>query len=170
MNPMQEVPTLVVKEDSKPDLVLNQSLAIIEYLDSIVPEPRAIPQEFPLRSQVMSMALDIATGIQPVQNLGVLQHVAKVAGDEHKMPWGKHWIERGLIALEAKAAKSQTRFLLTDSPSVAEACLIPQLYNARRFAVDVNQFPRLLEVEAQCEDLPAFKSAHPDAQPDANVV
>lgn len=83
---------------------------------------------------------------------------------------GKEWIERGLKAIEAKVTGSTKKYLFTDHVTVAEACLIPQLYNARRFNVDLTQFPRLLAVEAACEKLQAFKDAHPDAQPDANQI
>jgi len=172
LNPMQQVPCLVVSEEGKADVVINQSLAIIEFIDSQFEGPSLYPTDAADRAFAVEVALDVAAGIQPIQNLVVLQNIEEIAGAEQKTAWAKKWISKGLDALEAKAqARLATHpsavYLVGAEPTVADACLIPQLYNARRFNVDLSVYPRLLAVETALEAVPAFAAAHPDKQPDA---
>src|SRR5690606_3535989 len=107
----------------------------------------------------------VNSGIQPLQNLSVQQHVKALGADP--TAWAAHWVRRGLDALEAIGRESAGRFLVGDEPSFADVCLIPQLHGARRVGVDLAPFPTLLRVEAACAALDAFRRAHADAQPDA---
>jgi maleylpyruvate isomerase len=107
----------------------------------------------------------VNSGIQPLQNTSTLQALTALGQDP--IAWSRSWIERGLRALDEAAEPTAGRFLVGDAPSFADLALVPQLYNARRFSVDVTPFARLLAVEAACLELPAFQAAHPDRQPDA---
>jgi maleylpyruvate isomerase len=161
LNPMEQVPTLVL-DDGR---TLTQSLAIIEYLDETVPSPPLLPRDPYLRARTRQLAEVVNSGIQPLQNTSPLQEVKRMGGDSDA--WGKKWIEKGLRALERTAADTAGRFLVGDSPSVADVCLVPQLGNARRFGLDLAPFPLLLRVDAECAKLDAFARARPDQQPDA---
>jgi len=157
-NPMNQVPVLEIG-----DLQLTQSLAILEYLDETYPGAPLLPEGAVGRARARQLAEVVNSGIQPLQNLHVLQKIGAEGGD--KGAWGKYFIQRGLDALEAMAG--DTPFLAGDEPSIADICLVPQLYNARRFQCDLDTWPKLLAIEARCEALPAFQAAHPDQQPDA---
>jgi len=162
-NPMGRVPVLELDDGTH----LRESLAIIDYLDATQPEPPLWP-ELPLeRARVMEMVQIVNSGIQPLQNLSILLHLEAQGVD--RKAFGARYNQGGLQALEAlaQAAASRGRFLYGNRPTVADICLPPQLYSARRFDVDLTAFPRLVEVEASCAELPAFAEAHPDRQPDA---
>lgn len=163
-NPLAQVPLLEVETTDGARRVA-QSLAIIELLEDLHPEPALLPREPFARARARQLAEMINAGIQPLQNLGVMKHVKSLGADPHV--WARHFIARGLVALEAEAAATAGRFLVGDAPTVADLCLVPQLYNARRNDVDVAPFPTLLRVEAACATLPAFEAAHADRQPDA---
>ena len=165
-NPMRQVPLLEWEEAGQPRR-LSQSLAIIHWLDAQHPEPPLYPAEPYARARALELAELVNAGIQPVQNLSVLQAVDGLGGD--RLEWGASANERGLNALELRSQEGQGQFLVGNQPTIAEICLIPQLYNARRFKVDLSAFPRLLEIEARCAGLEAFRRAHPDRQPDAIV-
>jgi maleylpyruvate isomerase len=107
----------------------------------------------------------VNAGTQPLQNLAVLQRVATVGGDANE--WARHFIARGLTALEAASQETEGTFLVGDTPTLADVYLVPQMYNARRWAVDLAPFPTLVRVDATCAALPAFAAAHPDVQSDA---
>lgn len=161
-NPMAQVPTLELADGT----TLTQSMAIMEYLDESYPERSPLlPQNALDRAKARSYAELINAGIQPLQNLSVLQALESMGQD--KLAWGRSVIDRGLAALESLTARDQSPFLVGSEPTLADLCLIPQLYNARRFKCDLRQFPRLLAVEAHCELLEAFQKAHPDQMPDA---
>jgi len=176
LNPMQQVPCLVVSEEGKPDVVINQSLAIIEYIDTQFEGPSLYPTDAADRAFAQELALDVAAGTQPLQNPVLMDVVGQISNDEQRSAWGTKWITKGLDALEAKAqarlaSYPSTAYLVGAEPTVADACLIPQLYNARRFNVplDPYRFPRLLAVEKALAVLPAFVAAHANNQPDAEL-
>jgi len=160
-NPQAQVPTLELASG----VSLTQSIAIVEFLEEIKPSPSLFPTDRLDRARARQMAEVVNSGIQPLQNLSVLQHIERLGLD--KLKWGRDYIENGLAALNALATPSSKPFLVGDTPSVADLCLVPQLYNARRFKCDLDLFPRLLEVEQNCAQLQAFIRAHPDNQPDA---
>lgn len=159
-NPMRQVPVLELEGRQ-----LGQSMAILEFLEERHPSPALLPADPFARARVRQLAETINSGIQPLQNLSVLQHVKATGGDEKA--WAVHWITRGMDALEAMARESAGRFLFGDQVTFADVCLVPQLYATRRFPIDVERFPTLLRIEKACAELPAFQAAHADRQPDA---
>ena len=164
INPQAQLPTLELDDGTH----ITQSMAIMMYLERIHPEVSLLPTESLLYAKIIQLAEIINAGIQPLQNLSVLQFLNKQdPSKELSMSWAKGVIQRGLEDLDSLVAESTTQFLLSDTPTIAECCLIPQLYNARRFGCDLTKVPRLLEVEQACERLEAFKQAHPSVQPDA---
>jgi maleylpyruvate isomerase len=165
VNPMAEVPTLELEEGGAVRRI-SQSLAIIGYLERVAPQPPLLPTEPFAAARAWQLAEMVNAGTQPLQNSAVLLRVKnQLGGDEQA--WARHFITRGLTALEQAGAETAARFLVGDAVSVADVCLIPQLYNARRFGVDLGAFPRLTQVEAHCLALPPFVDSHPDRQPDA---
>jgi maleylacetoacetate isomerase len=143
---------------------LTQSIAIIDYLDHVACEPRLVPEDRLDRAHVIEMALLIACDIHPLNNLRVLRYLQNELGQEEAVRdrWYAHWIEEGLGALEAMAPPRASRFLFGDSPTIADICLVPQLYNARRFNVPLDAYPILLRAETHANALEAFAAAHPD--------
>ncbi|WP_394561971.1 maleylacetoacetate isomerase [Aquipseudomonas alcaligenes] len=167
LNPQELLPLLV--DERNGGVRIAQSLAILEYLDEVFPVPALLPAEPAQRAQVRALALHIACDIHPLNNLRVLQYLSAELGvdDEAKNAWYRHWVEKGLAAVEEGLAVLKGGLSLGNRPGYLEACVIPQLYNARRFACDIEGLPRLLEMEDRCRTLDAFKAAAPDAQPDA---
>jgi maleylpyruvate isomerase len=163
LNPQGLVPTLELDDGA----VLTQSLAIIEYLDELHPEPPLLPADPLARARVRAFALAIACDIHPVQNLKVLNRVRGLAGQDAATEWANAVIVEGLAACEALIAREPGPFCFGASPSLADICLVPQLVNARRFNVDLAQYPRLLAVEQATKAVPAFANAAPECQPDA---
>jgi maleylacetoacetate isomerase len=149
--------------------VFSQSLAIIEYLEETCPDPPLLPTEPAARAWVRGFALGVACDIHPLNNLRVLQYLSAELGasDEAKNAWYQHWVALGLAAVEEGLAPFDGRLSLGARPGYLEACLIPQLYNARRFNCDLAAYPRILALAARCEPLQAFQQAAPEAQPDA---
>ncbi|MGN4151464.1 maleylacetoacetate isomerase [Burkholderia gladioli] len=166
LNPDALVPTLV---DGA--VTLQQSLAILEYLDETVPEPPLLPRSPADRAHVRAIALQIACEIHPLDNLRVLRYLKRTLGvaEEPKNAWYRHWIEQGFATLEAKlAADSRTgKLCYGDTPTQADLCLIPQMYNAQRFEIDLAPYPTLARIHAHAMTLDAFRAAAPEAQPDA---
>lgn len=160
-NAKAEVPVLELDGGE----LLTQSVAICEYLDEIHPSPSLLPRDAMAKARVREMVEVVNAGIQPLQNFAVLKAVGELGAD--KKAWIQGVIERGFVALEKLAAKSAGRYLHGDSVSLADVVLVPQVYNALRFEVDMAQFPTLKRVHEACEELDAFKRAHPSAQPDA---
>jgi len=156
-NPMAQIPVLVDE-----DVALTQSLAIIEYLEEKYPKPSLLPAGAVDRARARAVANTIASGIQPLQNLSVLQKV----GSEKKMNWAHDVIRDGLAAVEKMVEKTAGVYCVGDQVSIADLCLIPQIYNATRFKVDMAQFPTLVKIQSACEQLEAFKVSHPNVQPD----
>lgn len=166
MNPQGLVPALVVD-----DAVISQSLAIIEYLNEQYPQPPLLPADPLARAQVRSMTLAIACDIHPLNNLRVLNYLRKdlAQNDDGVNTWYRHWVAEGFRGLELQVAKhsSARRHCFGDSLSLADVCLVPQMYNARRFHCDLTPFPTLVAISAHLETLPAFDTARPEMQPDA---
>ncbi|MEQ1548043.1 MAG: maleylacetoacetate isomerase [Chakrabartia sp.] len=160
MNPQGFVPMLEVG-----DLRLTQSLAIIEWLDATYPEPRFIPNAPAERARVMALALTIAADIHPVNNLRILNYLKNDLGIEQgaRDNWYRHWIMEGFDALQ-KMADPDLPFLSGHTPGIADICLIPQMYNARRFETPLTAYPTLVRIDAACTALDAFKAAHPDTK------
>ena len=167
LNPQGLVPALELDDGA----VLTQSLAICEYLDETHPEPPLLPREPLARARVRAFAQAIACDIHPVQNLKVLNRLGSLGLDqEARNAWARDVIAEELAEFEILAEPSGGgggAFCFGTAPSLADLCLVPQLYNARRFGVDLSVVPRLLQVEAACAELPAFQAATPDRQPDA---
>ena len=160
LNPQQLVPTLLID-----GLELTQSIAIIEYLDETRPDVSPLlPKDAASRARVRQIVQIIASDTQPVQNLRVLQKV----GDEKKMEWGKYWITMGLDALEQTLGHTAGKYCVGDSVTIADLCLVPQIYNARRFNVDLSRYPITMRVSEALDEIEAFASAAPEKMPDAN--
>jgi maleylacetoacetate isomerase len=166
LNPQALVPVL---EDS--GRLLTQSLAIIEYLDEVHPQPPLLPKDPAARARVRALAQAVACDLHPLNNLRVLNYLTGPMGlgDDAKRAWYHHWIAEGLGALEASLASDREtgRFCHGDMPGLADCCLVPQLANAYRFKCDVSPYPTLLKIEKHCQALEAFRRAAPDQQPDA---
>lgn len=166
LNPQGLIPVLVHDGHA-----LTQSLAIIEYLDELHPHPALLPADPLARARARSWAQLIACDIHPLNNLRVLQALEREfqASEGARMAWMRHWMETGFTALETAVAASGSEgpFLSGDRPGLADCCLVPQLYNARRFEMDLSAWPRLLAAEHACLALPAFEQARPERQPDA---
>jgi maleylacetoacetate isomerase len=165
LNPQALVPTL--EHDGR---VVTQSLAIVEYLDEIQPEPPLLPGDAERRAGIRAFALAIACDIHPINNLRVLNYLKGPLqqGQPAVDAWYRHWVEGGLAACEALLpAEATGRFCFGDRPTLADICLVPQLYNARRFNCDLSATPGLVAIDAACRALPAFAGAAPEAQPDA---
>jgi maleylacetoacetate isomerase len=158
-NPQGFVPMLEIDGHS-----LVQSLAITHYLESTRPDPPLVPADPAERVHALAMALVVACDIHPLNNLRVLKHLTGALGQdaETKSAWIARWITEGLTALEAMAAPRAGRFLFGDAPTLADVCLVPQMYNARRFGVPVDGYPVLVRADAEAAALPAFAAAHPD--------
>ncbi len=166
INPQALVPTL---EDN--GRILTQSLAIIEYLEETHPNPPLLPKDPADKALVRSMALVIACEVHPIQNLRVLNYVKATYNqtDEQVNKWAQHWIDLGLAALQEMivAQPKRGKFCFGDVPTLADVCLIPQLGNARRYGCDLSKYPTILEIEKNCNAIPAFANAAPEKQPDA---
>jgi maleylacetoacetate isomerase/maleylpyruvate isomerase len=164
LNPAKGVPTLVLDDGT----VLMQSLAIIDYLDAVYPAPKLLPDEPLMRARVMAAAHVVALDIHPVNNLRIVQRLQSDFGAtaEQSRAWMVHWMQEGFEALEAMLA-SDTDFAFGDAPGLADLCIVAQVYNARRWDVDLQPFERLRRVEAACFRVPEIVAASPDNQPDA---
>jgi len=166
INPQEIIPTLV-----HDDHVIGQSLAAIEYLDEIHPNPPILPHDAPGRARVRQLAYVVACDVHPINNLRVSNFLRDKYGTnlEAQRNWHQHWITLGFTALETLLSSSPEtgRFCHGDSPTLADICLIPQIANARRVALDLAAFPTLLRIETAALALPAFDAALPANQPDA---
>ena len=169
LNPQGLVPALVADDGA----VLTQSLAIVEYLEETHPAPPLLPAGASARARVRALALAVACDIHPLDNLRVLRYLVQTMGvtEEQKDAWYKYWIDVGLEALERQLARDAAtgRFCHGDAPTLADVCLVPQLANARRVAMDLAPYPTLTRIEAACLALPAFAAAAPARQPDAET-
>ena len=168
VNPSALVPAL--DDDGA---ILTQSLAMLEYLDETRPAVPLLPADPLERARVRALALAIACDAHPLTNLRVLKYLKNTLGlsDEAKQEWYRHWMAEGLAAVEALLAQGDPagtgQFCHGDSPTMADCCLVPQVFNAQRFAIDLAPYPRVARIHAHCAGLPAFIAAHPSQQPDA---
>ncbi|MGA7490008.1 MAG: maleylacetoacetate isomerase [Xanthobacteraceae bacterium] len=163
INPQMRVPTLVLDSGE----VLTQSLAIIEYLDEIDPQPPLLPRDPVERAKVRAAALAIACDIHPLNNLGPLRYLKNELGQEQSKidAWYHHWILEGFEALETMVRPGPYAF--GAEVTLADVCLVPQIYNARRLKVPLDHFPKLTAIDAACAQVAAFERARPENQPDA---
>nr|XP_009937601.1 PREDICTED: maleylacetoacetate isomerase isoform X2 [Opisthocomus hoazin] len=156
VNPMQQVPALKID-----GITLSQSLAIIHYLEDTRPNPRLLPLDPKKRAQVRMIADHIVSGIQPLQNLGILKQMG-----EKKLEWAQNCITSGFQALEQILQHTAGRYCVGDEVSVADVCLVPQVSNAERFKVDMGPYPIIIRINKALLELEAFKVSHPSRQPD----
>ena len=165
LNPQGLVPYLIDGE-----IGLNQSLAIIEWLDETYPDPPLLPADPAARARARAAALTIACDIHPINNLRVLNYLRGPLAQppEAVEQWQRHWIELGLAALEEVAESAGGACLFGDSVTLADICLVPQMYNARRVRADLSRVPRLVEIDKALNARPAFLAARPERQPDAD--
>jgi maleylacetoacetate isomerase len=166
LNPEGLVPVLV-----HGDRTLTQSLAILEYLDEVRPQPPLLPEAAADRAQVRALALAVACDIHPLNNTRVLNYLRTplAVDDAGVNAWYAYWVARGLRALEEQVARlgSDGRYMFADAVTLADVCLVPQMYNARRFQCDVTPYPTLCSISAHLGTLPEFARAAPEAQPEA---
>ena len=168
LNPEGLVP--VLEDDGA---VITQSLAIMEYLDEAHPQPPLLPKAPKDRARVRAIALAIACDIHPLDNLRVLRYLTSELGvaEDARNAWYRHWVETGLAALEAELAGSPLtgRFCHGDTPTLADCCLVPQIFNGRRNNCDLGRMPTLMRINDNCLALEAFQKAAPEKQPDAEA-
>ncbi|HEY6979361.1 maleylacetoacetate isomerase [Reyranella sp.] len=167
LNPQKLVPALVLDSGE----VLTQSLAILEYLEETHPEPPLLPKDPVGRARVRALALIPTADIHPIQNLRVMTYLRERCGqsEEAAFAWSRHWIETGFAAYEASVANDRRTgaFSHGDQPTMADLCLVPQIFNAGRFKVDMAKYPTLKRLFDTCMKHPAFDAAQPARQPDA---
>ncbi|XP_065345749.1 probable maleylacetoacetate isomerase 2 [Cloeon dipterum] len=157
INPMQFVPALVIDGHT-----LIESLAIIEYLDEKFPQTPLLPKDLFAKSRVRSICSLIAAGIQPLQNIGVLKQV----GSERKVEWARQWISKGFKAVEKLLESTSGKYCVGDEITIADCCLLPQVFNARGYEIDLSVYPNISRIENELKNHPAFLAAHPHNQPD----
>jgi maleylpyruvate isomerase len=167
LNPQKLVPALVLDSGE----VLTQSLAILEYLEEMHPRPPLLPTDPVGRARVRSLALIPTADIHPIQNLRVMNYLREKyeQTEEGTFAWSRHWIEVGFEAYEASVARDRRTgaFSHGDTPTMADLCLVPQVFNAARFKVDMSRYPTIQRIHAACMKHPAFDAAQPSRQPDA---
>ena len=171
VDPQALVPTLVDESGR----ALSQSLAIIEYLDETHPRPRLLPEDTVGRARVRSLSLLVACEIHPLNNLRTLQYLRRALGqnEEQINTWYRHWIADGLAKLEADLNRGDSggggagRFCHGDAPTMADCCLVPQVFNAKRYDSDLAPYPKVMRIFDACMTLEAFDRAQPSKQPDA---
>ncbi len=165
-SPLSQVPVLEVREDDGRTRFLHQSMAILEWLDERLPGPPLLPPDLDGRARVRALAELVNSGIQPLQNAVVLRTLKeKLPGFEKE--FARRFNERGLEGLERAVREGAGRFCHGDAPGLADCYLVPQLYSARRFGLDLAPFPTLVRIEEACMALAPFQAAHADRQPDA---
>lgn len=159
VNPQGLVPTLLIDGE-----VLSQSLAMIEYIHETRPGTDLLPDEPAARHRVRALADAVAMDIHPICNMHVASHVVTLTGaKDAREAWMFHFISDGLSKLEAMLSSSDSNYCLGDRPTIADLCLVPQVYNARRWGIDLQEFKRIVEIDARCAELVPFREAHPDA-------
>jgi maleylacetoacetate isomerase len=167
VNPSTLLPTLQDDDGA----VIGQSLAILEYLEETRPQPPLLPADPAGRARVRALALTVVADTHPLGNLRVLKYIKGEMGlsEEVKLEWHRHWLRSGLATLEALLAGDERTGIYShgDTPTLADCCLVPQVFNAHRFEVDTAPFPTVMRINAACAALPAFQQAHPSQQPDA---
>ena len=167
LNPQGLVPTLV-----DGDVHFSQSMAIIEYLDECHPEPALLPDDLTGRARVRQLAQVVACDIHPINNLKVLNYLTQELGvsDDDRLKWYRHWVHQSFRGLEVLVSNSPatSKFCHGNQPTLADLCLVPRLYNARRFEVDLSAYPNLVRIDETYRAMDAFANAAPERQPDAS--
>jgi maleylpyruvate isomerase len=162
-NPQGLVPYL---EDG--EVGIGQSFAIMEYLDERYPEPPLLPKDAAARAYVRALALAIVCEIHPLNNMRVLQYLEQRGAPEpDRLTWYRHWVGQGFEPIEAVLAARGDPFCFGDSPTLADVCLVPQVYNARRYSCDLEPYPTIRTLDGRCRQIEAFAKAAPELQPDA---
>lgn len=163
LNPSQLVPTLVDANQT-----LSQSISILEYLEEAYPEVALLPKNIAERAKIRAFSQAIACDIHPLNNLRVLKYLQQDLGlnDQQKSNWYQHWMLQGFQSLEAQLQDSNGQFCFGTQATFADCCLIPQVYNAKRFKIDLAAFPKIESIYQHCLTLPAFLHAAPEQQPD----
>jgi maleylacetoacetate isomerase len=165
LNPQSRVPAL-----ESPDGILTQSMAIMEWLEEVYPEPALLPRSSGERARVRSLAQIMVADVQPLQNASVTQYLQGTlhVDDEALKAWLREWVGRGLRTFEEMLAQGPggVDFCVGGGPTLADVCLVPQCHSARRFGVDPAGYPRIARIERACAEVPAFQRAAPDRQPD----
>ena len=146
------------------DVILTQSVAIMEYINDTNPKSGLIPGDPVTAAKVRMVTEIICSGIQPIQNLAVMNHHS--AETAERQAWSRHWITAGFVALEKTLARTAGLCCVGDTPTMADCCLVPQVFNAKRFSVDMTKFPIISRLEQHLSSLPQFIKAHPTQQPD----
>ncbi len=168
VNPSQLVPALV-----EGDLSVGQSIAMLEYLEETHPQPPLLPTDASGRARVRAIAQHIACDIHPLNNLRVLKYLKQELGQDQEARdnWYKHWVAVGFSSIEALLADHPDtgRYCHGDQPGYADACLVPQVFNARRMGCDLSDFPTIVRIDAACAELDAFCDAAPASQPDSEA-
>ena len=167
INPQKLIPALRLDSGD----LLTQSLAILEYLEETHPNPPILPRDPVGRARVRALSLILAADVHPIQNLRVMGYIRKNYGqdDAGAVEWARHWVATGFDAYEASVAsdKSTGTFSHGNTPTMADLCLVPQVFNAQRFKVDMSKYPTIQRINDTCLKLPAFDAAQPHKQPDA---
>lgn len=168
INPSELLPALV-EDASEGGFTLSQSLSILEYLEEKHQETALLPQNIEQRALIRAFSQNIACDIHPLNNLRVLQYLSGTlkVSDEQKSAWYKHWVEVGFNGLEAQLKDSNGKFCFGETATFADCCLVPQVYNALRFNIDLAAYPKISAIYQYCNTLPAFQNAAPEAQTDA---
>jgi maleylacetoacetate isomerase len=167
LNPTELVPTLI---DDEYDLVLNQSMAIIEYLDERYPAiNRLLPLDSSDKVRVRALSQDIACDVQPITNLRIVQYLKNELSlsDVQQQRWLVHWIEKGLRSFEKRLRYTAGQYCFANDITMADVCLVPQVYNALRYSIDLNAFPLIKRIYQNCNKISAFDAAKPENQLDA---
>jgi maleylpyruvate isomerase len=166
INPQGLVPCL--DEDG---VLFTQSLPILNYLEERYPEPPLLPKDLPGRARSRAIALAVACEIHPLNNLRVLKYLERELGlDEvRRLEWYRHWVAEGFVAIEAMLARSAGDFAVGDAPTLADVCLVPQVYNARRYQCDLEPYPVIRRIDERCRRIDAFARSAPESQPDTKL-
>jgi maleylpyruvate isomerase len=166
-NPMGRVPVLEIDLDGTTRL-LSESMAILELLEERFPERPLLPRDSFLRARARQLAMLIVSGVQPLQNTGVQLYIEDVMRAD-ATPWIRHWVTNGLGAVETLARETAGTYAVGDDVTFADLCIVPQLFFARRFAIDLAAYPTLVAIDEACAKLPAFEAAHAKNMPDAET-
>ena len=168
INPSELVPAWV-EDAHEGGFILTQSLSILEYLEEQHPETALLPQDIEQRALIRAFSQSIACDIHPLNNLRVLQYLSHIltVSDEQKSAWYKHWVETGFAGLETQLKNSNGKFCFGETATFADCCLVPQVYNALRFNIDLAAYPKIAAIYQHCNMVSAFQNAAPEAQPDA---
>jgi len=163
INSISQVPTLIIENK-----ILTQSIPIIEFLDELYPSSRIIPSDKEIRFKSQEIANIVSTYIQPLQNLSTMQYLVKnfKISDQQKLDWSRNWIQKGFESIEVLLGKDTYKFTVSDEVTLSDLLIVPQVYNAKRFNIDITKFPLINKITQDLLQLEAFQVSHPHNQPD----